>query len=45
MEVGQLIIETTSETQHTHIARRIIKVRIATSVEVISIATIYVHSY
>ena len=37
MEVGQLIIETTSEAQHTHIARRNLKVKMATSVEVILI--------
>ena len=28
MEIGQFIIETTNETQHTHFVRRIMKVKI-----------------
>ena len=33
MEIGQFIIETTNETQHTHFVRRIMKVKITESVD------------
>ena len=41
MEVGPLIIKTTSEAQHTHITRRILKVKMATADEVRSFSFCY----